>query len=221
MRGALTTSALQRSEPEPHCQVALPPRAIGSNWLAMYESGALSDVTLKPASGEAVRAHKLVLAAGSPVFAAMFTQGMAEAGSGEVTLDGITGVALGHLVHFLYAEEPHVDAFDDAEGLLAAADQYQVPRLVALCERELCERVEVETAARLLVLADQHHAAQLKEHCLEFIGAQPGEVMATEGWQLLGTQPNLLQELFAHQSGVRKRPSEGGDDGAKPKKKAQ
>ena len=53
-------------------------------------------------------------------------------------------------------------------GLLAAADQCQVPRLVALCERELCATIAVETAARLLVLSDRHHAVQLKEHCLDF-----------------------------------------------------
>ena len=99
------------------------------------------------------------------------------------------------------------------------ADQYQVPRLVAVCERKLCENIEVETVERLLVLADRHHAMQLKELCLEFIGAKPAEVMATEGWQLLGTQPNLLQELFAHGMGVRKRPSEDGADTSTSTKK--
>ena len=222
VRGALTTTALQRTaEPQ---RVLLPPRSSSGDWLAVLASGALSDIALRPSPGgaaaaAAVRAHKIVLAARSPVFAAMFTQGMAEAGSSEVTLEGVSGAVLGHLVHFLYAEEVGADAFDDAEGLLAAADQYQVPRLLALCERELCERVEVETAARLLLLADQHHAEQLKERCLEFIGEQPGEVMATEGWQLLGTQPNLLQELFAHSAGVRKRPADGAEGGGGGSKK--
>jgi speckle-type POZ protein len=224
--GALTTSALQRTGKP---QVVLPPRALGSNLLAMYESGVLSDVTLKPASGQraariadtGVRAHKVVLAAGSPVFAAMFTQGMAEAGSDVVTLDGITSELLNQLVHFLYTDELHPDAFDDPEGLLEAADQYQVPRLAAVCEGKLCEGVEVETVAQLLVLADRHHAMQLKEHCLKFIGAKPAEVMATEGWQLLGTEPNLLQELFAHGMGVRERPSGDSGDSSKKAKKAR
>jgi hypothetical protein len=66
-------------------------------------------------------------------------------------------------------------------------------------------------AARLVV-AELHSAAQLKEHCLDYIGERAAEVMATEGWQQLGTQPNLLQELFAHKAGVRKRPRDE-DDG--------
>ena len=232
VRGAPTTTALQRiAEPQ---TVVLPPRSSSGDWLAALASGALSDVGLRPSPGgaaaaAAVRAHKIVLAARSPVFAAMFTQGMAEADSTEVTLGDLSSAVLRRLVHYLYAEEPSDDAFEDAEGLLAAADQYQLPRLVALCERELCGRVEVETAARLLLLADRHHAAQLKEHTLEFIGERPAEVMASEGWQLLGTEPNLLQELFAHRAGVRKRPvatasgpgsdDEGGAPGSKKKRK--
>ena len=225
VHGTPTTTPVQRVAPT---RVVLPPRSIGGDWLALLTSGTLSDVTLRPSSGPDLRAHKAVLAARSPVFAAMFTQGMAEADSTEVTLGDLSSAVLRRLMHYLYAEEPSDDAFEDAEGLLAAADQYQLPRLVALCERELCGRVEVETAARLLLLADRHHAAQLKEHTLEFIGEQPAEVMASEGWQLLGTEPNLLQELFAHRAGVRKRPvatasggsdDEGGALGSKKKRK--
>ena len=36
------------------------------------------------------------------------------------------------------------------------------------------------------MLAEQHGAAQLKERSLEFIGAKPGEVMATAGWLATG-----------------------------------
>ena len=226
VHGTPTATPVQRVAPS---RVVLPPRSIGGDWLALLTSGTLSDVTLRPSSGPDLRAHKAVLAARSPVFAAMFTQGMAEADSTEVTLGDLSSAVLRRLVHYLYAEEPSDDAFEDAEGLLAAADQYQLPRLVALCERELCGRVEVETAARLLLLADRHHAAQLKEHTLEFIGERPAEVMASEGWQLLGTEPNLLQELFAHRAGVRKRPvatasgpgsdDEGGAPGSKKKRK--
>ena len=225
VHGTPTATPVQRVA---STRVVLPPRSVGGDLLALLTSGTLSDVTLRPSSGPEIRAHKAVLAARSPVFAAMFTQGMAEADSTEVTLSDLSSAVLHRLMHYLYAEEPRDDAFEDAEGLLAAADQYQLPRLVALCEQELCGRVEVQTAARLLLLADRHHATQLKEHTLEFIGEQPAEVMASEGWQLLGTEPNLLQELFAHHAGVRKRPvgtasggsdDEGGALGSKKKRK--
>ena len=41
--------------------------------------------------------------------------------------------------------------------------------------------------------------------------------MATQGWQQLGTHPNLLQELFAQSSGIRKRPRDAAEDEASDK----
>ena len=38
-----------------------------------------------------------------------------------------------------------------------------------------------------------------------------------EGWQQLGTHPNLLQELFAHSNGIRKRPRDAADGRANKK----
>eukprot|EP01045_Picozoa_sp_COSAG04_P018156 COSAG04_NODE_1660_length_6022_cov_5.271146_3_plen_384_part_00 len=223
--GEAKASSLELEEDEvakPADQVMVPMPALGSSFLDLLESGDLADVKLK--SGDAtVYAHKLILSARSPVFAAMFERGMAEAEASEVTLEGVTPHSLYSLVHFLYSEELREGAMDEAEALLAAADQYEVPRLVALCERELCGVISQGNAARLLVLADRHRAAQLKEACLDYIALHAEGVMTSEGWQQLGTQPNLLQELFAHKAGVRKRPAgaSGGGEGAQPQSKRQ
>ena len=125
---------------------------------------------------------------------------MRETGGGEVTIGEMAPAVLRSLVHFLYTDEldPQTDFGSHCEGLLAAADQYAVPRLVAMCERALAASMTVSNAVERLVLADQHRAVQLKQHCLHFISKNPSGAMASDGWQLLGTQPNLLQELFAH-----------------------
>eukprot|EP01049_Picozoa_sp_SAG25_P018487 SAG25_NODE_5337_length_671_cov_0.736014_1_plen_195_part_01 len=170
----------------------------------LLDAGTLSDVVLQSAEDQTtIKAHRVILAARSAVFAAMFTSGMAEASasSDPVSIAGVSGVVLRSLLHFIY-----VDAVEHTEGLLAAADQYQLPRLVSLCEAHMIDGLAIENVAARLVMAELHSAAKLKEYCIDYIDERPSEVMATEGWQQLGTQPNLLQELFAHSHGLRKRP---------------
>ena len=64
-----------------------------------------------------------------------------------MTLEGIEPPVLRSLVHFLYAEELDESAMEHPRQLLAAADQYEVPRLVALCEERLCEGIDDDSAA--------------------------------------------------------------------------
>ena len=203
----IITAEVEVYEDAPEAPIDVPARTLGPNLLAMLESGEMSDVTLKcPGLAVGIDAHKLILAARSPVFRGMFGSGMAEAESTVVNLDTLSPAALRSLVHFIYAEELNDGALDDVEGLLAVADQYQMRRLMALCEEKLRESLDVESAAARLVLADKHHAEQLKVTCLDYIKENSAAVMGSEGWQALGTQPNLLQELFAHTTGVRKSP---------------
>ena len=214
--GKLEITSLQTATPT---TVAVPPPSLGASLHQLLESGTLSDVQLKTADGQTtVDAHKAILASQSPVFAAMFGSGMVESSGREISLEGISGPTLRLLLRFIYTDELANQGqltSCELEGLLAAADQYQCPRLLALCEQRLCGMVNIESSAGLLVLSEQHRAAQLKEHCLDFISQQPAQVMTTEGWQQLGTHPNLLQELFAHKAGVRKRPRDAaGEEGA-------
>lgn len=50
-----------------------------------------------------------------------------------------------------------------AQHLLAAADQMQLERLRRICERRLCESVEIDSVAFTLALADRNHSEELKK----------------------------------------------------------
>lgn len=58
------------------------------------------------------------------------------------------------------------------QHLLAAADRYGLERLKLLCEAKLCEKINADTVASTMALAEQHHCAHLKSVCLKFTAAR-------------------------------------------------
>lgn len=74
-------------------------------------------------------------------------------------LCGYAGLAADELPEDLQGNNLEVPM---AQHLLAAADMYQLTRLRRICERRLCESVDVETAATTLALAEQNHAEVMK-----------------------------------------------------------
>lgn len=52
--------------------------------------------------------------------------------------------------------------------LLAAADRYGLERLRVMCEAHLCKDISVSSVAKMLALADEFHATELKGVCLRF-----------------------------------------------------
>lgn len=66
----------------------------------------MTDVTLV-SDGTEVPAHKLLLAAASDYFAAMFTGGMVEAGRDRVEIQGLDPAALKMLVDYCYTGNGH------------------------------------------------------------------------------------------------------------------
>ncbi len=78
-------------------------------------------------------AHRFILSARSPVFAAMFNSGMAEAQTGQVRIDGDVDVNIfRNFLEFLYVGA--LKSFDGKEELFALADKYQVETLLVLCK---------------------------------------------------------------------------------------
>jgi hypothetical protein len=44
-------------------------------------------------------------------------------------------------------------------------------RVSSLCEKELCDSVKIENVVARLVMAKLHHAAKLKEYCIDHIAS--------------------------------------------------
>jgi speckle-type POZ protein len=174
----------------------------------LLRSGAGADVTFV-VSGESFAAHKLILAARSPVFMAQFYGQMKEKSSQRVEIEDMGAAVFKALLRFIYTDtvaesdeqqEDSKEAVSMAQHLLAAADRYGVERLKLICQGKLSGGVEVDSVAATLALAELHGCEQLKAKCIDFIVRSPAvleAVLATDGYKNLEAScPSVLTDLL-------------------------
>ncbi|XP_009353081.2 BTB/POZ and MATH domain-containing protein 4 isoform X2 [Pyrus x bretschneideri] len=160
--------------------IHVPDSDIGDHFGMLLENEEGSDVTFN-VCGERFHAHKLVLAARSPLFEKEFFDGMKEENHDVVVTDTDPKVFKA-LLHFIYTDNLIEDEeLSDASSLcmsslsdglaaklLAASDKYGLPRLRLMCESVLCKIMSVNSVAIILALADRYRAMDLKSVCLKF-----------------------------------------------------
>ncbi|KAL6843275.1 hypothetical protein ACP4OV_026988 [Aristida adscensionis] len=171
----------------------VPPSDLGDSFGKLLESEEGADVAFK-VKGELLHAHRLVLAARSPVFKAELYGPMSENKMECIVIEDMVPAVFKALLRFVYTDSlPAMDDLDEEENeemvkhLLVAADRYAVERLKLVCETMLCKRLKVESVAATLALADQHHCDMLKDACIGFISSSDrmDNVMASKGYQHL------------------------------------
>ncbi len=118
------------------------------------------------------RAHKLVLAAQSDTFAAMFAHhDTKEAQSGKVDIQDMEPRSVEELLHYIYldkmtSDDTPVEVFQE---LLVAADKYFISSLKAKCEHELSKELEVGNVCRIGALAAMCNASCLRDSVIQFL----------------------------------------------------
>ncbi|KAL3523857.1 hypothetical protein ACH5RR_016691 [Cinchona calisaya] len=198
--------------------IPVPPSDMGQNLKNLLESEVGCDVTLQ-VGDESFKAHKLILAARSPVFRAQFFGLIGDPNKEIVELADIEPFVFKVMLQFIYSD--HLRDLHEITGstsvctstimmqhLLAAADRYGLDRLKQLCEARLCEEVTADTVATTLSLAEQHHCSQLKAICLKFAATNLGVVMRSDGFRHLEQScPSLLSELLETIASEDEKPS--------------
>ncbi|KAL1825125.1 hypothetical protein ACET3Z_011903 [Daucus carota] len=197
--------------------IPIPPSDMGQSLKHLVDSELGSDILFR-VGDETFKAHKLILAARSPVFRAQFFGLVGNTKMDEVTLEDIDPSIFKAMLLFLYSDElPDIQEFSDStvdsastvtlQNLLAAADRFGLDRLKQLCESKLCEEISVDTVATTLSLADQHRCSQLKEVCLKFASANLGVFMQSEGFKYLEENcQSLVSELLETIASVDEKP---------------
>ncbi|XP_057954654.1 BTB/POZ and MATH domain-containing protein 4 [Malania oleifera] len=204
--------------------IQVPDSDIGAHFGTLLENMEGSDVTFD-VSGEKIHAHKLVLAARSPVFRSEFFDGLEE-DKKEIIVSDLEPKVFKAMLHFIYRDTLMEDVELAASSslssessvsdtltakLLAAADKYDLVRLRRMCESYLCKDISVNSVAKILALADHYHATELKTVCLRFAAENLAAVMRSDGFEYLKENcPSLQSELLKTVAGCEEDCSSGG-----------
>jgi speckle-type POZ protein len=147
-----------------------------------------------------VPAHSAIIAASSPVFAAMFEgERFKESQTRTVDIEDIDSRVFRKLLQFLYtgsSGSTKRDPPDELQALFLAADKYQVEALREICEEYLICQLKIESVIPLLVWAHQYGAENLKYAAVAYAGQERYRVWKLEEWEELSrTHTDLLYQV--------------------------
>ncbi|KAJ1276441.1 hypothetical protein BS78_05G214700 [Paspalum vaginatum] len=187
----------------PSPAVAVPPPDLHRHLGHLLESKVGADVAFD-VRGEVFMAHRAVLATRSSVFMAELFGDTKEKATSCVHVDDMYPSVFQALLHFIYTDSlPNMRPGDMAvmaQHLLVAADNYDLKRLMLICEDKLCAFVDEKTVATSLALAEVHGFTSLKEACVQFLMSRENlkSLMASSDFvHLTRSCPSLVKELLA------------------------
>ncbi|GBN36438.1 TD and POZ domain-containing protein 5 [Araneus ventricosus] len=158
------------------------PKSVSDDLRCLYKDQILSDIRLETVS-KTFHAHKNVLCAKSPVFAAMLTTNMRENLTGCIQVEDLEDSTIDQFLLFLYTDILEDLQWESAMKLYYAADKYQVQRLKDMCTSFLITGINRRNMGDLLILADKHQDSDLMTAVLKFICWRDKAIFCTDEWE--------------------------------------
>ncbi|XP_017162526.1 kelch-like protein 3 [Poecilia reticulata] len=153
----------------------------------------LCDVQLVAGSVE-VPAHRVVLAACSPYFCAMFTGDMSESKAQQVEIREVDGQTLRKLVDYIYTAEIEVTE-DNVQVLLPAASLLQLMDVRQVCCEFLQSQLHPTNCLGIRAFADLHTCTQLLSQAHAYAEQHFSEVVQSE--EFLGLSLQQVSSLIS------------------------
>jgi hypothetical protein len=162
----------------------------------MFEERKHCDVEIE-VKGEKINAHRAVLAANSPVFAAMFEHElMVENQKKLVEIKDIDFSVFNEMMRFMYYKRVE-NMKVVAQDLLVAADKYDLEELKLVCQEYLLHDLSVDNSIGLLCLSDKYNAKGMKRKLCDFINENKKVVCDGEEWEEMKRKaPKLAYDVF-------------------------
>ena len=164
----------------------------------------LCDVTLQVGKRE-FRSHRIVLAASSPFFRALFTSEMKENLSGNFRLDGVSDSVMGDLLNYIYTGEIEI-THENVRDLVVAGDFLIIPSLKEIGQAFLQGTLCPENYFSIRQFAEKYNCEELKDASTECICQHFVEASKTEGFGTLDHR--TVAEVISNDSTVVVREEE-------------
>ena len=127
----------------------------------------LCDVQLV-AEGATFQAHRVVLAAASPYFQAMFTGGFKENQMNEITLNDTSSAGLKCVLDAIYTAELSLSE-ENVCDVLQVASLLQLNQIIKHCEIFLSRNISRQTCLSFLLAAEKYDLQKAVNTCNEFV----------------------------------------------------
>ncbi|CAH8472879.1 unnamed protein product [Schistosoma haematobium] len=162
---------------------------------AFRKEGQLCDVVIK-AEGREFLAHRVVLAASSDYFDAMFSSGMAESAQLEVELKSITPEIMDTLLDYVYTGQVRV-SMANVQDLLPAASLVQMEGVKVACSNFLLTEVDSTNVLGIRRFAELHNCVELEKFTRNFAACNFESVVDSEEFVCL--TPEELLDLITRE----------------------
>jgi len=148
-----------------------------------------------------IYAHKVILAACSPYFRAMFTSALAESSQTEITIRDVDEIAMDILIDFCYTSAIVVEE-SNVQTLLPAACLLQLQEIQDVCCEFLKRQLDPTNCLGIRAFADTHDCRELLRISDKFTQHNFQEVMEHEEFLLLPLK-QLIEIISSDELNVR------------------
>ncbi|GIX70031.1 BTB domain-containing protein [Caerostris extrusa] len=157
---------------------------IGERFELDRQMGLLTDVVFvvgKDGSTSNFKAHKVILASGSPVFEKMFC-GTPRDDTNLFRIPDVTSMGFKSVLDFLYDQEVSLSDLKNAFETYVAANKYEVARLMMQAELYVSREVTRDTALKILVIAAKLKMRNVIKRCTSVIEDNADYILASDNF---------------------------------------
>lgn len=142
-----------------------------------------------------LQAHKVILAASSDYFRAMFTkEGLIESDQHVININGISSIGIENVLNFIYTAKLEL-TLSNVQEVLAAANYFQLTTIIDACLNFLEGELDTDNCIDMLIISENYSLLPLREKVLKFICSHISEIAkGEEFWRL---EENQIEQLLS------------------------